>query len=145
MVWWTCSESLDSPSLIYFVGHCLDSGFALIHVFMWMCFFRWQTSQVSRCWPKAAGGWAAKGVPAAGSLFNLFLRPASHHFSHVQPRSARIALCQQETAQQQGQFRGASFLIFSRFWGLPWQVAVAIRTQHWNAGQVAFWLSIQHF
>lgn len=67
---------------------------------------RWQTSQVSRCWPQAAGSWVAKGVPAAGSHFHLFLRPAHHHLSDLQPRSARITLRQQETAQQQGEFRG---------------------------------------
>jgi len=54
--------------------------------------FRWQTSEVSRCWPQAAGGWAAKGIPAAGSQLHLFLRPAPHHLSNLQSRSAGITV-----------------------------------------------------
>lgn len=120
-----CFESLDSSSHTYCLcGQLIDDVFMPLTACMGLCGCRcmmillcvcwnpsrWQTSQVSGCWPQAAGSWAAKGIPAAGSYLCLILWPTRHHLSDLQPGSARITLRQQETPQQQGEFGGGLFL-----------------------------------
>lgn len=99
---------------------------------------RWQTSQVSGCWPQAAGSWTAKGIAAASSHLRLNLWPARHRLNDLQPWSARIALRQQETPQQQGEFRGGLFLKSSL------QLNLAFRLFKWMMfmDSVLLWIAI---